>query len=229
MNALKQRWETWAERLDSMSLRERSIVFFAATFILLFILKTLFSDPVMNRQKEIARDVAQKQVDMRKFNDEIQKLLGHRPDDPDSTRQGRIKELEAQVAALDAKLAAKQRELVPPEQVTGMLEEMLRRERRLDLVSLHSLPPEPVFDDDKLVNAGDPAQSKTPHLQVYRHGVEITVRGNYFDLLRYLDDLEEMPLRLFWRDMVVAGDDYPVITMKLNVYTLSLERSWVVV
>ncbi|HKO87582.1 MAG TPA: hypothetical protein VJU83_03590 [Burkholderiales bacterium] len=229
MNAIKQRWQMWADRLDGMSLRERVIVFFATTFILLFILKMLFSDPVTDRQKEIARDIAQKQVDARQIQDEVQKILGPRPDDPDNARQERIKELQAQVAALDARLAAKQRELVPPEEVTGMLEEMLRRERKLDLVGLRSLAPEPIFDEEKLTTAEDGTQTKTPRLQVYRHGVEVTVRGSYFDLLRYLDDLEQMPLRLFWRDVVIDGDDYPVITMKLSVYTLSLERSWVVV
>jgi MSHA biogenesis protein MshJ len=135
--------------------------------------------------------------------------------------------LKRRIAQIDARLGEKQRELVPAERIPGLLEEMLRRERKLELVGLRSLPPVALFGDKD--DTGEATTAARAGLQVYRHGVELTVRGSYFDLLRYLSALEQLPLRMFWKEVDLATTEYPTITMKLTVYTLSLERAWVVV
>jgi MSHA biogenesis protein MshJ len=59
--------------------------------------------------------------------------------------------------------------------------------------------------------------------------VEITVKGSYLDLLNYVGELEKLPLRMYWTKIDVAVDVYPEVTMKLAVYTLSLDKNWMVV
>ena len=224
---MRQWWHKWSERIDAMVLRERAIVFFAAALVLLFLFNAALSGPVTDRQRQVARQLAQKQLDTRQIQEQVQLLLGKRTQDPDAERRAQIEQLKQRVARIDARLAQKQHELVAPERVPGLLEEMLRRERKLELVDLRSLPPAPLFDNQaQPAGTGGTAVSA---LQVYRHGVELTVRGSYFDLVRYLGDLEQLPLRMFWREIDISGDTYPIITMKLSVYTLSLERTWVVV
>ena len=235
MSALRQRWQNLAERIDAMALRERVWVFFAIAVILLAMLYYVFSQPVSEKQKAIAVQVAQKQVDTRILQDEVQKILGRLKDDPDATRRARLDELRARLARLDARLNEKQREMVAPDRVTSLLEEMLRRERRLELVDLHSLPAVALFEESEAEQKAaaekkaDGEKHTEERLQVYRHGVELTVRGSYFDLLNYLSDLEGLPHRMYWREVDISADEYPVITMKLSVYTLSLQRTWVVV
>ena len=217
--------QTWADRIDAMVLRERVIVFAAMALVFLFLFWKIFSDPLSAKQRETARQLAQKQVDTRVLQDEVQKLLGHQAIDPDAPRRAQLEDLQKKVAEADARLASKQSELLPPDRVPALLEEMLSRERGLKLVGLKSLPATPLFEEKTASAAG----GKAPRLQVFRHGVEITVRGSYFDMLKYLNELEQLPLRMFWRDVEISADEYPIITMKLSVYTLSLDRSWVVV
>lgn len=222
-----QWWQRWSERIDAMALRERAIVFVAAALVMLFLFFSLFGNPVTDRQRQIARQLAQKQADTRALQGEVQNLLGSRTQDPDAPKRERLEALKKRIAEVDARLAAKQRELVPPEQIPALLEEMLRRERKLDLVDLRSLPTVALFSEKE--GSGEAAAAARAGLQVYRHGVEVTVRGGYFDLMRYLSALERFPLRMFWKDVDLAATDYPMITMKLTVYTLSLERAWLVV
>lgn len=235
MSALRDRWQSLAERIDAMSLRERGLAFFAVSVILVALLFLVFSQPVTDKQAAISVQVAQKQVDTRLLQDEVQKILGTLKDDPDQTRRARLEELRGRLARLDARLNEKEREMVAAERVTSLLEEMLRRDHRLELVDLHSLPAVALFeyeeDEEKAKDPKAPPAEKRveERLQVYRHGVEVTVRGNYFDLLNYLSDLEALPHRMYWREVDISADDYPVITMKLSVYTLSLKRQWVVV
>jgi MSHA biogenesis protein MshJ len=65
-----------------------------------------------------------------------------------------------------------------------------------------------------------------PERLVYRHGIEITVTGAYLDLLGYLADLERLPTQLYWSSLEIDASRYPRHTMRLVVYTLSLDRAW---
>lgn len=61
---------------------------------------------------------------------------------------------------------------------------------------------------------------------LYRHGVEITVRGNYLDMIDYMAALESLPTQLFWGGAKLEVDDYPSARLTLTMYTLSLDPTW---
>lgn len=81
---------------------------------------------------------------------------------------------------------------------------------------------------------GQPAAGKaqdTPRQdagQVYRHGVELTLSGGYADLLAWLDAVENMPWKVLWGEVRLSTDQHPRLRMRLTLYTLSLERDWLV-
>ena len=210
-----------------MSLRERAIVFAAAAAAFVFLPYTLAIKPALEDERRLARQLAQKQADTRLIQEQVQKMLGTRAQDPDAAKRAKLAALKQRVAEIDARLAEKQSELVAPDRIPGLLEEMLRRDRKLELVDLRSLPAAPLFGEKE--DRAGAATAARAGLRVYRHGVELTVRGGYFDLLRYLSDLERLPLRMFWGQVELAATDYPAVTMKLTVYTLSLQRAWLVV
>lgn len=61
---------------------------------------------------------------------------------------------------------------------------------------------------------------------LYRHGVEITVRGSYLDMIDYMNALEGLPTQLFWGGARLEVEDYPVSRLTLTLYTLSLDEKW---
>ena len=61
---------------------------------------------------------------------------------------------------------------------------------------------------------------------LYRHGVELIVRGNYLDMVDYLDALEALPIQLFWTRAALEVEQYPNARLSLTVYTLSLDKKW---
>ena len=64
---------------------------------------------------------------------------------------------------------------------------------------------------------------------VYQHGIEIRLAGSYNALLNYLEELERMPQRVMWNHVSLTVEKYPRNVMVLRVYTLSLDRNWLVV
>ena len=61
---------------------------------------------------------------------------------------------------------------------------------------------------------------------LYRHGVEITVQGNYADMLAYLESLERLPRRVYWGALKIDAQKWPASQMTVTVYTISLEKTW---
>jgi MSHA biogenesis protein MshJ len=61
---------------------------------------------------------------------------------------------------------------------------------------------------------------------LYRHGVEITVRGNYLDMVSYLEALQGLPVRLFWGKADLQVETYPDARLTLTLYTMSLDQKW---
>lgn len=75
--------------------------------------------------------------------------------------------------------------------------------------------------------ASAPAGPGNGSAPLYRHGVEITVEGNYGDLMNYLASLENLPgPRLLWGGMRLKVEHHPAVQLSLTVYTLSLDRAW---
>jgi len=64
---------------------------------------------------------------------------------------------------------------------------------------------------------------------IYKHGVELTVKGPYLDLLAYLREIENLPVQMYWSRMDLTAGEYPDSTLKLVVFTLSLDPAWIVV
>ena len=58
--------------------------------------------------------------------------------------------------------------------------------------------------------------------------MQVTVEGNYLDLLAYVARLEKQPWQVYWGRTVMTAD-YPKVQIELTLYTLSLDKAWLVV
>lgn len=75
--------------------------------------------------------------------------------------------------------------------------------------------------------AAAPVVAAAPAPLLYRHGVELAVRGNYLDMVSYMDALEAMPAQLIWSKASLSVEEYPNARLTLRVYTLSLDKKWI--
>ena len=220
---MKQWWMRYAEKIDNASLRERALIFFAAAFVLVAILNTTLISPLLAKQRAISGEIAQMQSEASLFQGQVQTVVRARREDPDAASRKKLEQLRQQFADYEKRVQEKQGRLVPPDRIAGLLEDILTRNRRLEMVSLKTLPVGSLSE----LQSGIVAKIQTH--QIFRHGVEITVKGGYLDLLNYVGELEKLPLRMYWTKIDLAVDVYPEVTMKLAVYTLSLEKNWLVV
>jgi MSHA biogenesis protein MshJ len=234
---MKRLWQQYALRMDAASLRERVMIFAAATVVIVALLNALLIEPEFARQRRLSKEVAQRQDNIRVMQEQLQKMALARQANPDQQNRDRLEALRRRAAELEAQLTEEQRKFAPPERIGALLEEMLARNRRLQLTELRTLPVAAIQVGESAAAArpaaqtapGKPPATPVPGGPIYRHGVEITVKGSYLDLLAYLRDLEKLPNQMYWGRLDLTVSAHPQVTLKLSVYTLSLDLAWLIV
>ncbi len=208
----------WADRFNDLALRERAMIFGATSLVVVALFTTFFLDPLAVRQQMLSQKLLEQEGRIRSVQESLQTVAASRTRDPDVETRRRLDELQRELAALEKDVArGEARQVVSPRQVPKLLEDLLARNGRLQLVSLRSLAP---------VAAGTPSGSGAREQLIYKHGVELVVRGSYLDLLGYVSELERLPWRLYWGNAVLNAEGYPVLQLTLTVYTLGSDRVW---
>jgi MSHA biogenesis protein MshJ len=229
-------FKRYAARLDALTERERVAVALAAAVVLVFACYALFIGPDLDQRRMLAARISDQENQIAAAQAQQQELIRTLRQDPDLALRARVEEKQRQIAELDAQLAGLQRTLIAPDRMPVVLQQLVGQGRGIQLMSLRNLPAVPVGQGASAEpGKAEPAKVQPPKADaeggersVYKHGVEIVVEGSYFDLLNYLDRLEKQPWQVYWGKAVMAAD-YPKVVVTLTLYTLSLDKSWLVV
>lgn len=231
-------WSLARTKIDDMSLRERAMIFAAASFVLVSLMNSMLLDPLLSKQKVLSSEVIQQQEKMKELQAEIQTLLQAKQDDESSPLRTRIAQLKQQLQDQDSYLQTRSSRLVEPDKMADLLKQVLSKNSGLQLVSLQTLPVSLLIEKPQAesgegqsspnVQANNHQQSDAQK-QIFKHGVQISVRGNYLELLRYVSMLEKMPAQMFWGEVSLKVTKYPESVLTLTLYTLSLDKKWLTV
>ena len=231
---IKQRVLQLAARMDALSLRERGMVFGATVAVLAFAGHTFVLAPQDAKQAALRTQIDQQQAAIAAIDGEITARVEGSRIDPDAQSRARLNTMQQEMGQLGSQLLALEHGLVPPERMGPLVDGILRANGRLKLVSMRTLPAEPLAAPGTApaaaaapaasAGAAPAAASDVPLL--YRHGVEVTVRGNYLDMVDYMSALDAMPTRMFWGRARLDAETYPGARLTLTLHTLSLDRQW---
>ena len=239
---MKQRWLMLAARIDVLTLRQRVGIFAACAAVVLYLVTMLAIDPLLREQARLRAQISQQRATMAGIDTDITALVEAFSRDPDAVNRQRLAAAREETRTLGDNLATMQKGLVTPEQIAPLLQNILRANGKLQLVSLATLPVTPVGGPP----AAAPANPATPGTNaasaavpaaaaaasstlLYRHGVQVTVRGSYLDMIDYMAALESLPAQLFWGDATFSVEAYPRARVTLTLYTLSLDSKWLTI
>lgn len=221
-----------AQRYSVLSRRERGMVAGAALALVLLGGDALFLSPAMRQAGQEQRTLEQLQADLASAQAQLDGIRAQGTD-PNAGVKREIESLKKSLSQVDQELAQMQSALVAPEQMVALLENILVRSRGLKLISMQTLPASAVINRPSKGETKDsavPAASADPGPgNIYRHGVELSIEGSYAELLAYVAEVERSPQRLLWGRVQLKADEYPKAVLTLTVYTLSLDRKWLVI
>jgi MSHA biogenesis protein MshJ len=203
---MKRYWQPIAARIDDMTLRQRAMLFATMSLAVVALAYVALIDPVLVRQKSLIERAKRDQSQLAAVRAQIEGLFKEQKSDPE---QAALRELEQRVAEVEKALAAKRQGFTAATRLPTLLKDLLGQGRPVRLEALRVLP-------GTQVEAG---------AQLYRHGVEMTLKGSYFELLQYLAELEKLPAGLLWGSAELQVEQYPEIRLTLQVHTVGSQRS----
>jgi MSHA biogenesis protein MshJ len=223
---MKQYWERASAKVDEMSLRERMMIFIAAAFVVISLINVILLDPLLAKQKLLSSKVEQRQEKMKELQAQMQNMVQAKKDEEHSPLRSRMAELKQQLQEQDSYLQSRTDRLVEPDKMADLLRKVLNKNGSLQLVELKTLPVSLLIEPPKGAEAIPLDSQVGSQKQIFKHGVQITVRGGYLDLIRYITALEKMPEQMFWGEASLSVEKYPDSLFTLTLYTLSLDKNW---
>jgi len=236
-------------RVDALSRRERVMVLVAALVLVAFIGDAVLLASQRLQIAQLVREGARDSSDLAALNTQRAELARGLAADPDDTLRHRLEQATAGVERTDEAFQLLARSIVPPESMTHLLMQVLQQRPGITIVQVQTLAPQPLRALDAVETAlpdtwtqaashsGSPAlpgpgsglrtgPADSAARVFWRHGLELTLRGNNDELIRYLEALERAPIRVHFGSVVMDATRQADREMRLTVYTLSLERTW---
>ncbi|MFL6650459.1 MAG: type II secretion system protein GspM [Sulfurifustaceae bacterium] len=223
MDDLKKQLEQLADRIDALSVRERGLIFFAVAVVLYLIAYNVVFGPLRAEQAQIAQELRAKRDQIQTLNSQLGAMFPSDGNDANADGRAKIAALTQRIKELDVQMDRMTSGVVTPKEMAKLLEEMLQKGHHLELVKLEALPAVPA-DADPKAPAATIAGGQT---LVYRHGMRVELRGRYFDIVDYLKTVERLPWKVFWGEISLESDTYPLSKVSFVIYTLSRYPGWI--
>ncbi len=130
----------------------------------------------------------------------------------------KLAQLERALEAVEERLRLKTIELIDPDKMFQLMARLVYKESRLKLLSLKRREVKPAIALSK---------EQQDQAAIYRHVLEVKFSGKFQDILKYMQTLENLDWKLIWDEIEIITDEYPLITVKVVISTLSTREEWV--
>ena len=231
-SAILKTWRQVRENVDDLKVRERLMVLLMALALVYMVWDLVIFNPLAVAKANVDTQVStvQQKIDAMKM--EEQAILSAVDADPDRNIKNQIAQTKQELERLNTVLEELSLGLVPVDELTAILHDVLKKTKQLALVNLRTLPVEAVSLQPvqefaiAATNENPDMISDEPEVTtgVYKHRVALKVQGNYRELLIYLRALENLDWRFYWDELHFEEEQYPDAIIRLHVYTLSTDE-----
>lgn len=210
-------WQQWNERFAQLSSREKGLIALCGFVVLVLGLWTLLLEPVIEQNRATAQRATATKLNSQRLEADILLMTAKLQKDPDQELNQEYKNLMIESQDLSTQLAKMVENLLTPAQMSLLLEQVLADSKQLRLVSLESKTAEPIITNDSGANTAS----------YYIHPVRLELTGKYFAIVDYLESLEAMPVKYYWRSFQYSVEEYPTARLVLEVYTLGTREEFI--
>lgn len=210
-------WHQLSDKFSLLSQREKWLLTICGLVIIGLSLLVWVIEPVLKTNQSLSGQVSSSKLSVQRLEADILLATATLNKDPDQKIDVQYKQLLMESQQLSEQLAEIIETLISPSQMARLLEGVLAGTKGLKLVSLESMPAEPIV-------GGADRQTQTGY---YLHPVKIELTGSYFSILSYLNTLESLPVKYYWRSFNYTVEEYPTARLILEVYTLGTKQEFI--
>jgi len=239
------------DKIDALSIRERGIILAAVVFIMFTLWDTFLMRPQLDENKKLLADLQIKRAEQSALNIKIQGLIRQGRDVSGDTNLNRLEEMKQQLAAVETSVHNSTSHLVDADKMAAILQTILSKSRGLQLIEIKGLGVTPLLapaavavqgqvpvqvaevaiDDQQTVVDTPATETELTGVDAfdnaYKHGLTITLEGDYLSALAYMRELESLEWGFFWETVEYEVTEYPRGRVAITLYTMSLGKEWI--
>ncbi|OEE79902.1 MSHA biogenesis protein MshJ [Vibrio genomosp. F6 str. FF-238] len=216
---MKQQWLLLNDKFMALSSREKWLILLCGAVGFFFVFLTFLVEPSLQDYNNSKNQLRQIKQNNQLAESELMVLTAKLSKDPDQEIDKEYQSLIVQSQELSLQLSEIIESLVAPTQMSHLLESVLVSGKDLKLISLESLNAEPIVKNND--------QSEGHYSGYFVHPVRIELTGNYFAIEKYLNALENLPVKYYWRHFNYSVEKYPEARLILEVYTLGTRQEFI--
>lgn len=209
-------WRRLEQRFQALSLRERLLVIVMTLAVIAALANFLFFLPLQDQLRAERQQQQEHQRRREQLENELSQLQAWQARQEDGSG---LVVVEQQLASVNQQIQQLSQRMVPPQEMTALLQQLLAREQGMQVIALEKLPLEQPSESE--IDA--PVSAEMP---LYRHRLRLSLRGNYFDSLRYLQAMEALPWTVYWDSLEYRVETYPQAILTVEIATLGQEQGW---
>lgn len=212
---MKAQFTQLAQKFDGLSQRERGLIALAV-FALLGMLAYLQLESLWKQQHATTQQLAALALENSVSLQQIELYQQRLALDPNQDYRQRLTLLQQQNQQLDAELNEQMVEMVPADYMPVLLGNLLGQAQGISLIKFTSIAPLALL-----------AVGEDNKWNLYSHGIRMSLEGDYFALLRFVEAVEAMPDKLYWKRLDYKVADYPKGKVDIELYTLSINKDFI--
>ncbi|MFH4436748.1 type II secretion system protein GspM [Vibrio diabolicus] len=210
-------WISLEERFGEMSAREKVLIALCGLVVVIMLLFTLVLEPKLNEIISNERQLSNLKQANQKIEIDTLRIQAQLKKDPNAEIDRAISNLLTESQHLSMQLAEIIEHLITPSQMAELLENVLEQQSGIHLLSLQTLPSEPITED----------KEASQYSGYYVHPVRMELTGDYFSIANYLNKLESLPASYYWRSFSYKVEEYPKAKLVLEAYTLGSREEFI--
>ncbi|ENM5736802.1 type II secretion system protein GspM [Vibrio mimicus] len=210
-------WETMTSKFSALSQREKVLIALCGTVLVVMVLLIGLIEPALKQSQARQVQIQTLTSSNQQLQGEIMVLQAKLAKNPDQEQDVELGQLTLQSQEISQQLAEKMTSMVAPSEMPNLLERVLTQSQKLKLVALESLPAEPIVRSTE-------SEVKSEY---YLHPVRMEFIGSYFAIRDYLQALEALPVKYYWRSFQYKVENYPQARVILEVYTLGSREEFI--
>ncbi|MFB2641146.1 MSHA biogenesis protein MshJ [Shewanella bicestrii] len=212
---MKAQFEQLAQKFDALSQRERGLIALAV-LVLVAMSAYMPIESLWKQQYSTAQQVKALEQENKISMQQIDLYQQRLAMDPNQDYRQRLNLLQQQNQEIDAQLNEQMVDMVPADYMPELLGNLLGQVQGIKLLKFTSVTPVPLL-----------AVGEEKKLNLYSHGIRMSLEGDYFSVLRFVEAVEAMPDKLYWKRLDYKVAEYPKGKIDIELYTLSINKDFI--
>ena len=227
---MKQQWQEYSDKFQQLTSREQSLLLLTGLVAIFFITTYLYIDDKAAKIVTFDKQSRVMTSGNKTLSYTIEQYQQALKQNPDKDTNNQIAQLEAKLAKIDDQLVRLTTDLISPSEMRKALLRLLKLEPGVSLLSFELIGAKPLLDlptNASNTSVSQGAKNEYLGLNLYKHGIKITLSGKYFQLRNYLQQLEQLSWKFFWQDFKFEVKEYPQSEVEITIYSLGLNKEFI--